>query len=125
MGDLIELAERVEAMRRPDNGIDREIAFAVGWTRATPAGLKFEYWFDPNGKRADPGDFTGSIDAAMTLVPDGYLAQVWRGIDGEGSATCSQLKQINLPRVFGAIPAMALTSAALRARASDTTGKEG
>lgn len=62
--------------------------------------------------------YTTSLDAAMSLVPEGHDTQVYLffGRNGEGSAIVTPLKRIGLPRIFAATPALALCAAALKAR---------
>jgi hypothetical protein len=55
--EIISLAERCEAAIRPDRMLDRDIAEAT--------------LFDFIDGWIDPPDFTSSLDAAMTLVPEG------------------------------------------------------
>jgi hypothetical protein len=59
---LLELADRCEAATGPDRALDREIARTVlYWT-------KREIETEANSIL----QFTASLDAAMTLVPEGY-----------------------------------------------------
>lgn len=137
---LAALAERCEAASGPDRELDAEIGSVMRWQPYGP-----DHWanasdleFRPTAggwMRCQRGDdaslawpaplYTASLDAAMSLVPDECLAQVWRGLDGEGSATCSPLKRINLPRIFAATPAIALCAAALRALAKESDNANG
>lgn len=119
--DLIELAERVERATGPDRELDRAVAEALGWTRicsipsgymAVRPGEKVEYRLPK---------FSRSMDAAMTLAPKGFD---WCAgdIEGLGWASISPSQQsYSIHSEFdaqAATPALALTAACLRARAS-------
>jgi len=120
VADLLELAERCEQATRPDARIDDDIArllgdedFARGWPSAA---------------------YTASLDAAMTLVPEGWrvgqLEENWRS--GRWHCHVTQRPSAKLIAAFdagktigceseeaeAATPALALTAAALRARAA-------
>lgn len=70
MTDLIRLAERVEALAGPDQSIDLEIAIAV-WGRPGVLVLRHD---EETGKNYEHTywKYTASLDAAMTLVPEGW-----------------------------------------------------
>ena len=105
---LTALVERCEAATGPDRGIDMAICIALNTGRKT----------DPR----DPGPdrFTGSIDAAVMLLPKG---KAW-------DLTCHGEATVYVPNVSGdgsdfqqwstvaATPALALCAASLRALAS-------
>lgn len=106
--DLKALAERCEAADGPSRELDAEIAVALN--------LPWDYAADwgPRGMDkpvAQP--YTASLDAAMMLLPEGYM---W-GIGSTGSATLA--KPVNglfpVHRGNAATPALALTAACLRA----------
>lgn len=133
---LLALAERVEKATGPDRFLDAQIAsvirlekvphWARNWTgewKATEFGsvVLMEDSGNP-GPHFMANEYTASLDAAMTLVPEGMMFQVYRGDMGEGSAIVTRLKQIGLPRVFAATPALALTAAALRTLAATSEG---
>lgn len=65
MGELLRLAERCEQVTGPDRELDREIKLALEigkpWTRSTP-----------EAARVWALHYTASLDAAMTLVPEGF-----------------------------------------------------
>lgn len=101
--DLMELADRVEAASGPDRALAREVLLACGKGYVSP----LYRWLDP----------TASLDAAVTLVPEGWT---W-GVFDDGTAWVWVDEQRDLLagiRVYASTPALALTSAALRARAS-------
>ena len=107
MVDLNELAARVEALSGPCREID-----AMIWRATVRDAI---HWGDDAAMR-----FTASLDAAMSLVPDDAM---WRlGHDGEG-ADPSQFLAVIVGMTerwwaLAATPALALTAAALRARAA-------
>ena len=130
---IAELADRVEAAIWPQNDriLNREVARAVGWGYRTPSehGRKNPAWFHPDDCRdgrpvmdslhgtdvwREPLDYLGSLDAAMTLVPDGWSLGQWTIIGKPDSARIWRDGCDVLAR--GATPALALTAAALRAR---------
>ena len=97
--ELLALAERVEKLAGPDRGLDAEIYWAI----KDGVGV---------GYRQDAPAFTASLDAAMTLVPEGesYLlahnqGNYWSEV-GENF------------QYFGATSALAVTAASLHARAA-------
>jgi hypothetical protein len=112
-----ELALRCEQLARGDpwdgdlRTLNADILRALGWRSAegdviNPAGdLVYQVPF-----------YAGSLDAAMTLAPDGCWA--------EGSLSSPSALEIHAPMTFdplgkgwGATPALALCAASLRARA--------
>lgn len=122
--DLIELAERCEAATGADTKLEREIAEALGWRHVRNKGPESEWfpyvWVAPDGKcDADETypDYTASIDAALTLVPEGWNWQV-----GKGNHCWSAVYQGAPPSMrvdpIAATPALAICAAALRARAA-------
>ena len=79
------LADRLEQAEKPCRELDHEIWEAMGWTYRIPDSLKFHYWFDPLGNRKDPpGSPTSSLDAAMTLVPEGWIVSIRRSFNSDG-----------------------------------------
>ena len=104
---LVQLAERCEAATGPNFELEREIADAVWrakWGRRRP-------------KDISPQPCTASLDAAMTLVPEGaFWSITMRGERRGGYHACCQLEG-GLDWREGATPALALTAAALRALA--------
>lgn len=146
-----DLIERVEKAEGPDRELDAEIAIAIKWP---PMGRMIRHWvneeplvlvsegLDPhhylaghvcmkrlpdNGTWATPA-CTGSIDAAMTLVPGGWafslgemmglpLERRWRchlrnHNEPYNPATCAWVDK------DCATPALAICAASLRARLS-------
>lgn len=130
---LEELALRCEQASGPDRGIDRDIALALSMydnpedlgcfkdvARAVVGG---------GGETWEPSEYTASLDAAMTLVPDGWvvhsLGETRHMIGGLWLALLHP-KHIGPPFNQGApasaaSPALALCASALRARAAADT----
>jgi hypothetical protein len=111
--ELIALAERVEAASGPDRQLDLDIFWAV--------------------KSAECGEeddalpqYTGSIDAAWTLLPDDDISLTREGTGGSDDPVdwVADLTMLDRkPQSFdlyvrAATPALALTAACLRARAA-------
>jgi hypothetical protein len=119
VSQLLDLAERCEKATGPDRELDLEIAIAV-WGR--PGVLVMRHDPETNTNREyTHWDFTASIDAAMTLVPEGWFfsgldqcspsVQVWT--EGNKARYSPQLDGLH-----AATPALALCAASLRARAT-------
>lgn len=96
--ELTKLAERVEAMGDFDYRLEDEVKIA---------------FYHLTG--SNPGPVLRSLDAAMTLVPEG--AQ-WRLDTMTGNAFCYRPFGGLDARGTATTPALALTAAALRARAA-------
>jgi hypothetical protein len=113
MTDLLKLAERCEQASGPDLDLSHDIARAL----VGHSGYKYQ-------------PYTASLDAAMTLVPEGWQGDRlswWAGC--EASCVLIETHLVGdewvreagwLGRVEGeaATPALALCAAALRARAA-------
>lgn len=127
--DIEALAVRVEAATGADRELDEAIAEALGWSRIpnpTFAGGLVGRWAKPDGSwtgHNGPPQYTASIDAAMSLVPEGWRWTIFH--EGVVSlkpdvAFCGHPKHRQNgieKRADAATPALALTAAALRARA--------
>lgn len=106
--DYADIISRLESAEGPDRELDGDIWFAVHGYRAS---ANLENY---------PSRYTASIDAAMTLVPDGFQAYVDTGI-GHGDAHACVWTD-HPCRIQGGArqqhsPAIALCIAALKARA--------
>lgn len=110
--ELLALAQRVEALDGPSFTLEMEIARAI----------------NPNATRMTvPNNYTVSLDAAMSLVPDGCLFMartLWDDDKTAGNATVQMYRRQgdsifweNDRHAVAATPALALTAAALRALA--------
>jgi hypothetical protein len=129
---LIALAERVEALTGPDRGLDLAVILASGSHVLERRGRDRKEWLykvgASNCNRLDPDcysygpfalpRFTASLDAAMSLVPEGAIFVVMRAVDGLIYASLDGERPI-----CAATPALALTAAALRAIA-ETEGEQ-
>jgi hypothetical protein len=125
---LLALAERCEQAAGPDRELDAEIAWmltAQDRKRLGPPDLRREIWhaglptpawvpFENVSSFHPP--YTASLDAAVTLVPEGWS---WGKFFG-GSAECVKISDpsILFERGLSDKPALALCAAALRARAA-------
>jgi hypothetical protein len=137
--DLIALAERVEAATGPDRELDAAIYLLANpkirlfkgdrplklkrvWP--TTNGLDRVFWYETvSGCSGGVDDvpYTGSLDAAMTLVPPGWEASLNTFANpAKASAYCiNERNDIVRPaKQYLATAALALTAAALRARAA-------
>lgn len=128
MDNLMELAERVEALHGASRGTNEAVACAAGWKFDNGPGA----WITPGGEMVfSVPNFTGSLDAAMSLLT-GYatlisLSEI--GADGMPLARVGRPDLDDVPifegGAFGvrmdtpltAQLAIALTAACLKARA--------
>lgn len=131
MSALMELASRVESATGADRELDALIEVAIGaWPNtfeAEQSGTDEDEWSvverEPGGRKVDrfrPERFTASLDAALTLLlPAQRLRGFGEGKSGRWAAdiACRDTRR-GLAIGQGATPALALTAAALRARAS-------
>jgi hypothetical protein len=121
------LIERLEKLTGPDRGFDDIIAEAAGYTKHFGnTGRTYLTWSTPGGEYIGVAPrFTGSIDAALTLVPKGWQVEqlTWQPIPSGlvvafignfGDGPLYKTTSNDLP----APPAIALCIAALRARES-------
>lgn len=110
--EIIALAERVERAEGPDRWLDSDIALSQGWHQ-----LPGDNWIGPHAEIVVP-DYTASLDAAMTLVPSGFL---WTMDSWDGSRWSAGIWRDRRWLVHTSekrtskTPALALTSASLRA----------
>jgi hypothetical protein len=118
---LLELATRCETAEGPDRALDAEIALTQGWT--AHAG---DNWIGPLGQIC-VSPWTGSIDAALSLVPEGWAWSVVyereRELSGKppffaDARNGYRSSYDQAPMAWAATPALALCAAALKARAA-------
>ena len=102
---LAALIERVETATGPDRDIDFAVAAAVGWP-------------DSPHSHQHARRYTEHLDAAVSLVPEGWGYELRRGHSGERRALCRMWdgRGIWTGGTVAATPALALVAAALRAR---------
>lgn len=125
--DLMELAGRVEAASGPDRRLDaaicrwRDLPVCREPDCLPDVLVRILDHVDGGGDDPEVPAYTASLDAAMTLVPEGMWAEGSLGSHVDQRASL----EIHAPctydpigRATAASPALALTSAALRARAS-------
>jgi hypothetical protein len=75
--DLPSLAYRVET-EPPSQELQSDIALAVGW-RLLPSNWGWKTWICPSTRRcAELPPWLTSIDAAASLMPEGWLAHVFQ-----------------------------------------------
>jgi hypothetical protein len=118
MTDLEQLALRCEGAEGPDRELDALIfASTLDLTETRFASIEDWAAQAQRGKWNWPR-FTASLDAAMTLVPVHHEWSVNWG--GNSSADVSQLPDGPASFGYASTPALALTAAALRARARQT-----
>jgi hypothetical protein len=119
--DLLDLAEIVERASVPDRRLDFDIWSVVTEPTGFPALGEpeatrtqwFYTWKDHDGFPR----YTESVDAAMTLVPEGIKWKVGWGYSDKGP-TLVGWAGVGSPRIYeAASPAAALTAACLRAMA--------
>ncbi len=127
---LLALAARCEAATGADREWDWRIYLAIKgrpWTATEDA------WMRDNGAQAFPASlprYTASIDAALTLVPDGWKWTLHSAdTAGPPCAYCvPNMGRLPWPMwvndVSAATPALALCAATLRARAMEVGNGE-
>ena len=114
---LIEIAERCEKATGPDREIDGRIHFATVLAEPWPDdGMRLvaatEQFED---SRDTVARYSSSLDAAMTLVPEGCAFEVTTtGFSPGASVVRPGVNE----GAYAATPALALCAAALRARAT-------
>jgi hypothetical protein len=128
---LLALAERCEKAGAPDRELDGAIFEAVNGASAYRETTPYTMNALPVRKLI-PGipDFTASIDAAMTLVPDGWTVDL--RIFAADKANCSIQRWVDHKQQFFMDwtgdkhtvrpPALAICAAALRARTAPRDG---
>lgn len=122
----LELADACEKATGPDRELDAAIALKLGIVRERDGSLFYGHrdhsvlvlerdYYDHEGNAPELLHYTASIDAAMTLIPDGaFWAITMLGEERGGFHACCQLDG---PMVWheAATPALAICAAALRA----------
>jgi hypothetical protein len=133
--ELIALAERVEGLTGPDRTLDELIADALfekshfAQLADAPLGVGCMMWWQ-GGHQQSALRYTGSLDAAMSLVPEEWTAWEMRSHARKTrfSVDLSRLTECDAGNETwahgrGVTPAIALTAACLRALAQKETGK--
>lgn len=106
---LVDLAEACEKASGPDRDLDTDI-FCQEILRENPGRETFR----PAAAMLAPR-YTASIDAAMSLVPEGHDADVY--IRQRRSTAMVIIPEGGGRQSYAATPALALVAAALRAKA--------
>lgn len=122
---LIALAERVEKATGPDRELDALIAEAAGWSDVWYRDGMAEGWAPGGVCEAGVPHYTASLDAAMSLVPEGWdHMEVYRPDHQTLGWTVHLKPNANIGREgwtgFAQSYALAVVAAALRA-----IGKQG
>jgi hypothetical protein len=124
--DLDELASRVESASGPDRELSAEIALAIhDWLHEAegnkPLNCRIRNSLGSpvyiGGETGRAMDYTASLDAAIALMTEDCIVTIGGGL-GIGTAAIEASGNIFASKA--ATPALALTAAALRARASLT-----
>lgn len=112
---LLDLAQRCEAAEGPDRGLDRNIhQQSIVWNLQD--GVAIAMPFIPDERIPH---LTASIDSAMMLVPEGWMASLDFLHSERGAAVLFPPDKTSLAAQLAraATPALAICAAALRARA--------
>lgn len=138
MTEIMSLIERLEKATGPNASLGREVLLACGWRKTCVGHFHgpMYRWSSPDGKigfdddRFHDHDPTNSLDAAMSLVPEGYAIRDWMVWPGQPSEL--NLLETHLYKgerwhkssdrrwpAKGATPAIALCIASLKARVFD------
>jgi len=126
--ELLKLADRIEALQVSDREMDDTIAEALftGKHRVCVKGLSDEaggMWMFtyPDGSIGSSLRFTGSLDAAITLVPEGWGGGIY--FPENGTFTTVNVGRSHPTNIIvyaeSATPALALCAASLRALAKE------
>lgn len=128
---MISLIEQLEQADGPGRELDARIAHAIGRCntqhyRALISYWKADCWDEEKPVPAPPPPYTGSVDAALSLVPEGhrYRVQFWHHHTGPFGAS---VRADVFPHGGGsnwvaencATPALAICIAALKAQSGD------
>lgn len=81
---IVELVARLEKATGPDRELDHQVLIACGWMVDSDERGEIHHYIDPKGALWAPSylpEPTQSIDAALSLVPEGYQKTLWLGAD--------------------------------------------
>lgn len=106
------LSTRVAALTGPDMAIDAEVAVALGWIEWPRPSLPSVWTHRAHDSNGVLPRFTGSLDVAMTVFPEGVHAF---DLLQKAAARCVAKYVTNSAGFVAALPRYVL-SAALRAR---------
>jgi len=119
--EIVRLAERVEQAAGPDRELDAAIILSLGHAVEHPTGD--EWFYQPANKmgRKQVPAYTASLDAAMTLAPEGQesavLHDAWRAVSNFHALHIRFWKR-DADGDYGQALARQVAAAALRARAA-------
>lgn len=136
--ELLALADRVEALQGADREIDAEIACAIKFPKLRPVrpdDFDGKYGYSAGNIKVDTGfmmahSYTASIDAALSLVPEMWVVASleWWPCTKRASVTLREVRKndwgVGYDQTCGdgrseaSLPALAITAASLRAKAS-------
>jgi len=118
---LMDLADRCEKADGADWNLSADIARAMGWAESEHAWHSLDW----RSRQSGPPHYTHSLDAALSLVPEGWAWAVYGGAREEIVATAYCVPNGGrlpwpdwITDICAATPALALCAAALRALAS-------
>jgi len=123
--DLQRLVERIEGLVKSDAAVNDDIARALGWTQhsdeADPVYTrKPQLWWAKPGEEWSTmtvvPNYTGSVDAALTLVPAGWRRWLLDADNGDGLCQLEHLASDIEAHARGKTLALAITAASFRAR---------
>ena len=136
--DLNDLADRVEKLEGPSRETDELIADALfershfAQLADAPIGTGCMMWWQ-DGHQQSALRYTGSLDAAMTLVPEGWSIRFTRAprahyparwsLHRPGKSVPAVTEDMDI-QALGYIHAATLTAAALRARLMEGEGEK-
>lgn len=114
-----ELIAALEAATGPNEKLDASIAESMGrtvewhWDHSGQPGSQYPVWLTASGGELVPS-FTASIDAALTLVPEGHSVVLCLHADGSAIA-CANPADGYGEDADGDTPALAICIAAMKA----------
>lgn len=119
MSELLELAERCKKATGPDRELDAEIAKSLGWPNVRYYSANGGIFSKENDEMRPVPEWTASIDAALTLVPEGWA--VLLAFSEQRSVCDVHTNPLGQEGTWpahstAATPALALCAAALKAR---------
>ena len=128
VGGLEELAAACERATGPDRELDTDILIALhpgSWRKAKGEAFIPEKGWEPGSYSQSARTYTASLDAAMTLVPEGATWSVTDPANRDGSKSVfgypsrahASVAGSDREHHYAVTPALALCVAALRARA--------
>lgn len=115
---MTDLITRLSTATGPSRELDGEIALTFG---LVPPGMERadDAWWGGGGKQWDAPCYTESIDAALTLVPEGYCWAIKQGFQCEATvwSVCIDYQDRDPPLGYSTrFPAIALVIACLKAK---------